>query len=279
MKDPLGDRMKLNYESRSQGQLTRRTPVIVRIDGRSFSKFCKRFKKPYDANLHRMLNNVTKTLCNKIQGVKFAERHSDEISLLLTDYDSVNTDAFFDYSIQKMCSVISGITTAAFIKELLKGTYSTFTDDCGDIVTDRDFLSDKFLSLDEEWPHFDARCFNIPESDITNYFLWRTQDSSRNSVGMHTRSMFSAKQMHGVSTSGMKDMMLEKDFDWEALPQEQKTGFIFVKREVEREIPAGRNKGEKYTRNELMAIPSVSSYLFLKEEISIALTPKELAEA
>ena len=208
MKDDLGDRMKGNYESRSKVKLCRRVPVIIRIDGRAFSKFCRRFEYPFDQKLHDMLNEVTLHLCKNIQGVKFAERHSDEISLLLTDYDKITTDAFFDYEVQKICSVVASMATAEFCKRL---------------------IANEYLTYEENWPQFDARCFNIPESDIDNYFLWRIKDAQRNSIGMYARSMFSHKDLHGKNSKQMIEMMSKKGRPWGRLPQERKTGYIFLK--------------------------------------------------
>ena len=113
-------RMKSFYEKRDVTYLTRRVPVIVRVDGKCFSSFCKRFQKPYDEFLNRSLNAVMYKLCSDIQGCKFAERHSDEISLLLTDYDSIDTDCYFDYKVQKICSVVAGVATAEFCRQLVK---------------------------------------------------------------------------------------------------------------------------------------------------------------
>jgi len=53
MKDDLGNRIKSFYEDRSKTYLLRRTPVIIRVDGRAFSSFCKRFEKPYDQFLNK----------------------------------------------------------------------------------------------------------------------------------------------------------------------------------------------------------------------------------
>ena len=107
--DKLGDRMKENYENRSKTYLTRRTPVIIRIDGCHFHTFTKGLKKPYDSLFIEVMQRTTKSLCESIQGCKFGYVESDEISLLLTDYDTLKTDAWFDYSVQKICSVAASM--------------------------------------------------------------------------------------------------------------------------------------------------------------------------
>ena len=111
-------RMKDYYEKRANYSLTRRTPVILRIDGRAFHSFTRHFKKPYDKVLHEAMNNTMLALCKEIQGAKLGYTQSDEISILVTDYDTLETDAWFDYRIQKMCSIAASVATLAFNKAI-----------------------------------------------------------------------------------------------------------------------------------------------------------------
>lgn len=113
-KDSLGDRMKENYENRAKTYLTRRMPVIIRLDGKAFHSFTKGLKKPYDEIFHNTMNATMKYLCENIQGCKLGYTQSDEITLLLTDYDTLTTDGWFDYAVQKMCSVSASMATMAF---------------------------------------------------------------------------------------------------------------------------------------------------------------------
>ena len=119
-KDSLGDRMKENYENRSKTYLTRRTPVIIRLDGKAFHSFTRGMKKPYDEIFHNTMNATMKYLCENIQGCKLGYTQSDEITLLLTDYDTLTTSAWFDYNVQKICSVSASMATMAFNKFLCR---------------------------------------------------------------------------------------------------------------------------------------------------------------
>ena len=168
-------RMKENYEKRSQTSLIRRIPVIVRIDGKNFHNFCKRFNKPYDEFLNNSLNEVMMFLCQNIQGCKFAQRHSDEISLLITDFDTLQTDAFFDYEVQKICSVVASMATAEFCRILAKYPYEGKTGEVRGVK----------IKWDESWPNFDTRCFNIPENEIANYLSWLGKKTSPFREGMN----------------------------------------------------------------------------------------------
>ena len=141
----LDKRMKENYENRAKTYLTRRIPVIVRVDGKSFHTFCKRFKKPYDNFLNDALAQVLKHLCENIQGAKIGERHSDELSILITDYDSLQTDAYFDYNTQKISSIVASMATAEFCRILAQWPYQGKTGEY------REFQ----ISWDEKWPTFE----------------------------------------------------------------------------------------------------------------------------
>lgn len=225
----LDIRMKENYENRSKNFLTRRIPVIIRVDGKSFHTFCKRFSKPYDIVLNSTLNSVMQHLCKSIQGAKFAERHSDEISILVTDYDTITTDAFFDYNVQKICSVVASIATAEFCKELVERT---------------------IIKYNDNWPTFDCRCFNIPEEEIINYFWWRMGDAKRGSINMHAQANFSHKELQGLTCDQMQEKMWkEKGINWGKLSPDVKIGCISYKHHTLDTVPAGPRKGEEFMRS------------------------------
>lgn len=248
MKDSLGTRLKENYEIRARNYLNRRTPVIIRIDGKAFHTFCKRFKRPYDEFLNLSLNQVMSQLCQNIQGVKFAERHSDEISLLLTDYDTHETDCWFDYSVQKMCSVSASMATANFCAAMSLG---------------------EAITLEESWPCFDARCFNIPEAEIANYFWWRMLDGKRNSINMVAQANFSHNELQGLTCNEMQEKLWqEKQINWATLPKGQKIGFTCLRKETMKPIPDGPKKGELVERSVWSVEGSPSSKTELDELIN-----------
>ena len=102
--DSLGDRMK-GYEGVSRNFLTRRVPAIIRLDGKAFHTFTKGMEKPFGLVLTQAMQETMKHLCENIQGCVLGYTQSDEITLVLTDYATIQTDAWFGYNIQKMCSV------------------------------------------------------------------------------------------------------------------------------------------------------------------------------
>jgi tRNA(His) guanylyltransferase len=197
-KDSIGDRMKSNYENRYRFFLTRRTPVIMRLDGRAFHTLTRNYIRPFD---HSFSNNMCDTAClliSEIQGAKCAYVQSDEISILITDFDKLTTDAWFDNNIQKMTSVSAGLASAFFSLQVGKTAI------------------------------FDSRVFNIPTEEVCNYFIWRQLDWMRNSIQMLSQSHFSSKQLHGKNQVDMHEMLHEIGVNWADLEPRWKNGtFIY----------------------------------------------------
>ena len=247
-KDSLGDRMKENYENRAKTYLTRRTPVIIRLDGKAFHTFTRNFVKPYDEVFHNTMNKTTKYLCENIQNCKLGYTQSDEITLLLTDYDTLTTDAWFDYSVQKMCSISASMATLVFNKYLMEEVFnyqmSIKDKNKIEIGCPKDFC---FTTLDEniekqylaytkaldKGAMFDARCFNVPADEVTNCFIWRQQDATRNAVQMLGQTYFSHKELEGKSNNDIQDMLMtKKEINFNDMPIEFKRGVCCIKKQI-----------------------------------------------
>ena len=226
-KDSLGDRMKENYENRAKTYLVRRMPVIIRLDGKAFHTFTRGFDKPYDEVFHKTMNETLRFLCENIQGCKFGYTQSDEITLLLTDYDTLTTDAWFDNAVQKMCSVSASMATMAFNKlfvEEVNRQYNYYTCEVG--VTKTTVFSKVGIAL------FDSRCFNIPEDEVVNCFIWRQQDATRNAIQMLGQCNFSHKELNGKSCNAIQDMLMEqKQINFNDMPTAFKRGVCCYKNE------------------------------------------------
>lgn len=222
-KDNLGDRMKENYENRAKTQLLRRTPVIIRLDGKAFHTFTRGFKKPFDNILTEAMQQTMLTLCKEIQGCVLGYTQSDEITLVLTDYKKLETAAWFDYDIQKVCSVSASIATLAFNKYFLK-----------EMMQNKVGLANSVHF--QAWTKgalFDSRCFNIPKEEVANCILWRQQDAIRNSINSVGQANFSHKELQGLSTDQiLKKLLEEKQIDWNKLPVHLQRGSCCIKREV-----------------------------------------------
>lgn len=226
-RDSLGDRMKNNYENRAKTYLTRRMPVIIRLDGKAFHSFTRGMKKPYDEIFHNTMNATMKYLCENIQGCKLGYTQSDEITLLLTDYDTLDTDAWFDNNVQKICSVSASMATLKF-NQYLRDSFEEY------FVEHRyedDYMSAVSLAI-TKGAMFDSRCFNIPEDEVTNCFIWRQQDATRNAIQMLGQCNFSHKELQGKSCNDIQDMlMLQKGINFNDMPTEFKRGVCCYKQQ------------------------------------------------
>ena len=250
MKDSLGDRMKGYYEDRYRLSLPRRSNIVIRIDGKAFHTYTRGLNKPYDEALMEDMNQTTRYLCENIQGAKLGYVQSDEISIVLTDYDTIDTSGWFDYNLQKMCSIAASLATAHF-NFLRMQRYFCGNQDNVAVENDktigehfkpgtnledvRDDIASfvNYMPIKHKVALFDARIFVIPEQEeVVNYFVWRQQDATKNGISMAAQSLFSHKALHGMKGNEMQDkMMTEKNVNWNDFPVRFKRGGVVVKRE------------------------------------------------
>lgn len=201
MKDPLGDRMKSNYESVYKQRLTRRTPVVIRIDGKAFHTYTHGFEKPFDNRIVGAMQTTTRYLCENVQGCVLGYTQSDEISLILIDYKNFDTSAWFDNEIQKIVSIAASMATMKF----------------------NQIMDVKPTAL------FDARAFNIPKEEVCNYLIWRQRDGIRNAINSIAQSKFPHKQLQGKNVDEVKEMLFEAGYDYSKLDPDLQEGASYTK--------------------------------------------------
>lgn len=230
-KDSLGDRMKEYYEYAYRTYLTRRTPVIIRLDGVAFHTYLKGFYKPFDNIMVDTMREVTLELCRRIQGCVFGYTQSDEITLILNDYKTIDTEAWYDYNIQKVCSVSAALCTKLFNQFIEKKMDAFIKENVGTIDAPTAKLIAAYTCAKRQGAMFDSRCFNIPKEEAINCVLWRIKDCVKNSVSALARVHFSHKQLEGKNTEEKKQMLLEQHgIDWNKHLREcTKTGSCIVK--------------------------------------------------
>lgn len=235
MQDELGNRMKENYENRSKTYLTRRTPVIIRLDGKAFHSFTRGFEKPFDNILVQTMQETMMQLCKNIQGCVFGYTQSDEITLVLCDYKKFNTDAWFDYNVQKITSISASMATLYFNKffnnkvdELWNKIEGIQHITPGDgTVLERHKLECYYDKLNSKRNSalFDSRCFNIPEREVTNCIFWRQEDATRNSIQSVGQAYFSHKELMNKSCNDIQDMLFQvHGVNWNSYPDHLKRG-------------------------------------------------------
>lgn len=203
----LGDRMKA-HEAVTRTVLPRRTYTLLRVDGRAFHSYLRRAAKPFDEQFMADMDHVAEALCGEIAGAAFAYTQSDEVSVLYTDFASASTEPWFGGVVAKQVSIASSLATAV---------------------------------LNERWPGralFDARVFTLADPvEVANYFLWRQRDAVRNSISMAAQARFSHRQLHGVNTRQMQELLWsEHGINWNDYPDGAKRGRVTVRQVGERPV-------------------------------------------
>ena len=220
--DDLGTRMKEFYEQVPKTKLIRRMPVAIRIDGKAFHTFTRGFRKPFDHILIKTMQETTKYLCENIQGCVFGFTQSDEITLILVDYQKLTSSAWFDYEVQKLCSISASMATMAFNKYFAENVaneileYKTsMVPQCVEIQQEIKEYHDTLRAAVNKGAMFDARCFNIPKEEVTNLIYWRQLDATRNSIQMVGQANFSHKELQNKTCNMIQDMLHEqKGINW-----------------------------------------------------------------
>lgn len=207
IKDEISERMKTFYENRTRYFLPRRTYTIIRIDGKAFHTYTRGLDRPFDMKFIQHMDDTACFLCKNIQGAKLAFVQSDEISILLTDFDTLTTDAWFDGNIQKIASISASMATAFF----------------------NSLRPDKMA-------FFDSRVFTIPSSiEVENYFIWRQIDTVRNSISSVAQSLYSPKELFGKNTNVMQELCFQKGVNWNDFPVKLKRGRLILKKKYEKD--------------------------------------------
>lgn len=212
--------------------------------------------------------DTMKYLCENIQGCVLGYTQSDEITLILVDYKKLNSSAWFDYEVQKVCSIAASMATMAFNKAFNKRATQFFTEHCYlDWADSERFDTDKNKQLFDAYHKayeagamFDARCFNIPKEEVTNLLYWRQVDAARNSIQMVARAYFSHAECQDKNTTALQEMLFQKyGINWNDYPVNLKRGaccskvWIFKNGEdmrsewrVDYNIPMFKGEGREY---------------------------------
>lgn len=224
-KDQLGDRMK-GYEQNSRITLTRRVPVIIRLDGKAFHTYTRGLKKPFDRVLMTTMQNTMQYLCENIQNCVFGYTQSDEITLVMTDYKTITTDAWFGNGVQKMCSVAASMATVAFNKFFAE-EFAKLAEETAEAwnVSNEEYAYLETLESKLFKAIFDARVFSIPVDEVCNCLIWRQQDATRNSIEAVGQANFSHNELHKKTCNQIQEMLWsERNINWNDFPIDCKRG-------------------------------------------------------
>jgi tRNA(His) 5'-end guanylyltransferase len=227
--DSLGDRMKA-YEDLARFKLMPRMPAIVRVDGHTFHSMVKRWNcvKPFDPELMNAMHQTALALCEAIQGAVFAYTQSDEISVGFIDYQNRDSSAWFDKTVQKMATIAASVATKAFnFHYMMRGNVDVSCVQLKDMA------------------EFDARVWVLPPAEVVNYFIWRQQDATRNSISMAARAVMSHKECNGLNCNQLQEAMFQKThFNWNSYPVACKRGVCLYRKQT-----VGEHDGQPVVRN------------------------------
>ncbi|MCI7206613.1 MAG: tRNA(His) guanylyltransferase Thg1 family protein [Clostridium sp.] len=225
----LAKRMK-DYEMRDRYFLQKRIPVAIRVDMRAGHTFTRGFKRPFDNIFMKSMQETAKYMCENMGNAKFAYIQSDEITIILVDYDTLETDCWFNYRTDKLCSIAASMATMAFNKYF---EICSLTERLKDDVEHDYELGRVYKDALCKGAMFDARCFNIPKEEVTNLIYWRQLDASRNSIQMVGQANFSHKELQHKSCNNIQDMLMtQKGINWNDLPTYQKRGSCCVRNKI-----------------------------------------------
>lgn len=242
-KDSLGDRMKC-YENVTRNYLTRRAPVIIRVDGKAFHSFTRGFKKPFDGIFVKSMQETMKYLCENIQGCVLGYTQSDEITLVIIDYEKIESCAWFDNNIQKMASISASMATLAFNKYFSANVYKYIEDYKKEhqliFIEEDNKYYNTLIDAIKKGAMFDSRVFTLPKEEVVNCVIWRQQDATRNSINSVGQANFSHKQLQNKSCNDVQDMLMsEKGINWNDYTTTLKRGSCCIK------MPQKINDGTK----------------------------------
>lgn len=223
----LGQRMKGYERHYAGGACLPMVPMLCRIDGKAFHTFTRGLNRPYDERLSRLMVATTKFLVEETHA-KCGYTQSDEISLVWMQ-DDAKSEMFMGGRVSKVVSITASMATWFFNR----------------------LLPERIFEKSESMAFFDSRVWSVPSPDeAANYFIWREQDATRNSILMAADSYYSPREMYKKNTSELQEMLFRKGVNWNDYPRFFKRGTYVRRRTVER----------PFTAEELEALPPKHEY-------------------
>ena len=259
--DSLGDRMK-EYEGRNQYYLQKRTPVCIRVDMRAGHTFTRGFARPFDEVFGNAMVRTMEYCAKNIGNCVFAYCQSDEITFILVDYAKLETDAWFDYRTDKLCSISASMATMAFNRffEMEMNVFKadhTIMDTNEWACPEAGALYGAYMLSASRGAMFDARCFNIPKEEACNLVYWRQLDATRNSIQMVGQANFSHNELQGKSCNMIQDMLHEqRGINWNDYPTRWKRGVAWTRHGgIDYDMPILKGESREYV--EIVIYPEV----------------------
>lgn len=248
---------KCEYYRRLQDdRLIPNMPLMVMVDGRSFSSLIKkRFQLPFDNDFIEMMNDVAITLCKEINGCKIGYVQSDEISLYISDDNEV--DCFFGWRKEKLLSIIASIASARMTH--LLSIYEINKQFNNQELNKEEII--KTLKNTTE-VQFDCKCWNVPNlNEVFAWFLYRQNDCIRNSKQQTAQTYLNKKSLFNMLVDDQIEKLAnEQGIIWYNFDDNVKYGRMLIKETKELK---NEETNTTYTRNIWLVKPC---YLWRSED-------------
>lgn len=209
------------YEASSDFSLPPNSPIVLRLDGHTFSRFTSHFCRPFDQRIHDAMIATSTDLLKFFPAATVAYTQSDEITLVFP-----NGVQSFNERVQKLSSLAASYCSVRFNAHLTAFLAKNPEPKVKDSA---------FEKLGHA--HFDARFFAVPTvQEAFNCILWRCRnDAVRNSINAFARTLYSPHQMHRKTANELKDMIkTEKGIVFEdAVPKWAIEGSLLKREQVE----------------------------------------------
>lgn len=178
--DALRKKMQ-GYENQTLLQISRKTPVILRISLVNPKIFLKGMGKPFDSIFINTMRDTMQYLCEKIKGCTFGYTQQNEINLVIFESNPKYPNS--PYNAQRLVSRVSSFATTSFNRFFVENTegaiqfFDTESSVEGSVNFNARTYIDKFNTA-----VFDVTAFSLPENELHNYLTYRQTLAIKNGL-------------------------------------------------------------------------------------------------
>lgn len=193
----LKERM-VSYELISNALLTKKLPVIISLNGRSFRKLTSLLTKPYCNDFSILMGQILICLMSEIEGSVFGYSYNDEIHIVCRNDQTLQTEAWYGNDIQKIVSASASLASISLFS----------------LAKQRDI---KLLGN----PVFLGKTFILPSIAETINYLISKQNQASNSA-IHFATYYELLKIHNTPDKVLQLMRdLNTDEKYELLMKQE----------------------------------------------------------
>lgn len=223
------------YENSYDHFIISRIPVIIKIDGWSFSKVTSDINKPFCHKTMAIFGKTMMSLIKEIEGVVFGYCYSDKIILVLKNDKSFETEPWFGNKVQRLSSVSASLASYYFMQHLWE-------------MADAPKLNHQIA--------FKSNVFAVPDiNEVINYLIYRQRLCNKFAVNKALYTLLSDKYgdklfsiLNDKSINERIDIINQHGANFDTYPKAYTNGFssFYVTKLVSNE-----SSGSQFPRNDL----------------------------